>query len=93
MNSSGNPIWARPLEEPIPCPECGSTSRVTRGLCLNCLLHQGFGDDAPTDETLELRSICATPIDASAIIRFSKKSGTAGWELFIGPANGIRDAS
>jgi TolB-like protein/Tfp pilus assembly protein PilF/tRNA A-37 threonylcarbamoyl transferase component Bud32 len=53
MNSSGNPIWARPLEEPIPCPECGSTSRVTRGLCLNCLLHQGFGDDAPTDETLE----------------------------------------
>src|SRR5207244_5081375 len=53
MNSSGNPVWARPLEEPIPCPECGSTSRVTRGLCLNCLLHQGFGDDAPTDETLE----------------------------------------
>jgi serine/threonine protein kinase/tetratricopeptide (TPR) repeat protein len=26
------------------CEECGSTSRVGRGLCLNCLLHRGITD-------------------------------------------------
>ncbi len=53
MSSIGAPVWAQPQEEPIPCPECGSRSRVIRGLCLNCLLHQGLGTDTSNDETLE----------------------------------------
>ena len=35
------------------CPECGSTSRVGRGLCLTCLLYQGLDADTCNDETLE----------------------------------------
>ena len=53
MNSLGTSVWAQPQEEPIACPQCGSTSRVIRGLCLNCLLHQGLGAVASNDETLE----------------------------------------
>jgi TolB-like protein/tRNA A-37 threonylcarbamoyl transferase component Bud32/Tfp pilus assembly protein PilF len=53
MNSAGTPAWAPLREEPIPCPECGSTSRVGRGLCLNCLLYRGLGADTSNNETLE----------------------------------------
>ncbi len=35
------------------CPECGSMSRVGRGLCLTCLLYQGLDADTCNDETLE----------------------------------------
>ena len=37
--------------------------------------------------------MCAIPIGGWAIIKSLKKSGMAGWELFIVPANGIRDVS
>src|SRR4029453_14784544 len=40
-------------EEAFPCPECGSTSRVGRGLCLNCLLYRGLGADTSNNEILE----------------------------------------
>src|SRR5438445_260754 len=40
-------------EEPVACPQCGSTSRVGRGLCLKCLLYRGLGDDTFDNETLE----------------------------------------
>src|SRR5206468_11299043 len=53
MNSAGTPAWAPLREEPIPCPECGSTSRVGRRLCLNCLLYLGLGADTSNNETLE----------------------------------------
>src|SRR5438034_11214615 len=43
--------WRR--KEPAPCAECGSTSRVARGLCLNCLLYEGLGGDTCNPETLE----------------------------------------
>src|SRR6266699_5112820 len=35
------------------CEECGSTSRVARGLCLTCLLRRGLGCETETTETLE----------------------------------------
>ena len=35
------------------CEECGSTSRLARGLCLNCLLRRGLGCETETTETLE----------------------------------------
>jgi hypothetical protein len=35
------------------CEECGSTSRVGRGFCLNCLLRRGLGADTENTETLE----------------------------------------
>ncbi|PYI40545.1 MAG: hypothetical protein DMF12_12960 [Verrucomicrobia bacterium] len=44
---------ARRRKEPAPCAECGSTSRVARGLCLNCLLNEGLGGDTCNPETLE----------------------------------------
>jgi TolB-like protein/tRNA A-37 threonylcarbamoyl transferase component Bud32/Flp pilus assembly protein TadD len=53
MNPAGTLAWAPLREEPIPCAECGSTSRVARGLCLNCLLCRGLGADTSNNETLE----------------------------------------
>src|SRR5919205_380141 len=35
------------------CAQCGSTSRVARGLCLNCMLRRGLGCETETTETLE----------------------------------------
>jgi TolB-like protein/tRNA A-37 threonylcarbamoyl transferase component Bud32/Flp pilus assembly protein TadD len=52
MNPARTPARA-PREEAIPCAECGSTSRVGRGLCLNCLLCRGLGADTSNNETLE----------------------------------------
>jgi TolB-like protein/tRNA A-37 threonylcarbamoyl transferase component Bud32 len=40
-------------KEPAACPECGSTSRVGRGLCLTCLLYQGLDAETCNDEMLE----------------------------------------
>src|SRR6266516_3811885 len=40
-------------KEAVPCSECGSTSRVGRGLCLTCLLNQGLGADTCNHEALE----------------------------------------
>jgi len=53
MNSAGviSPVGLQ--EEPIACPQCGSTSRVGRGLCLSCLLYRGLGEDTFDNETLE----------------------------------------
>ncbi len=53
MNPAGTLAWAPLREEPIPCAECGSRSRVGRGLCLNCLLCRGLGADTSNNETLE----------------------------------------
>src|ERR1043166_5590654 len=35
------------------CAECGATSRVGRGFCLNCMLRRGLGCEAETTETLK----------------------------------------
>ena len=35
------------------CEKCGSTSRVGRGLCLNCMLRRGLGCQTETTETLD----------------------------------------
>src|SRR6266487_3022851 len=53
MNTPPVSSSARRRKEPAPCAECGSTSRVARGLCLNCLLYSGIGADADNSETLE----------------------------------------
>jgi serine/threonine protein kinase/tetratricopeptide (TPR) repeat protein len=53
MNPAGIPAWAPLRAEPIRCAECGSRSRVGRGLCLNCLLCRGLEADASNNETLE----------------------------------------
>ncbi len=49
----GIPASIRLQKEPVVCPYCGSTSRVGRSLCLNCLLSQGLGADVQKGETLE----------------------------------------
>ena len=36
-------------KEPVACPQCGSGSRVKRGLCLSCLLSQGLPEKTPTE--------------------------------------------
>src|SRR5713226_1372782 len=53
MNSAGviSPVGLQ--EEAVKCPQCGSTSRVGRGLCLKCLLYRGLGDETFDNETLE----------------------------------------
>ena len=49
---NGPSTSARPRKDPVPCSECGSTSRVGGGLCLTCLLHQGMDADTCNDEVL-----------------------------------------
>src|SRR6059058_4472753 len=44
---------ARLPKKAVPCSECGSTSRVGRGLCLTCLLYQGLGAETCNHEALE----------------------------------------
>src|SRR5438046_8777103 len=53
MNFPGISVSPRLGKEPVPCPECGSRSRVGRGLCLRCLLCSGIGADTDNSETLE----------------------------------------
>jgi serine/threonine protein kinase/tetratricopeptide (TPR) repeat protein len=36
----------------VGCEECGSTSRIARGLCLNCLLHRAFDSNPGNAQTL-----------------------------------------
>src|SRR2546430_826884 len=40
-------------KEIVSCPQCGSTSRVGRGLCLNCMLHRGLGAETCDSDSLE----------------------------------------
>src|SRR5204862_3173509 len=47
--SSCVPISGRVQKEPVACPQCGSGSRVKRGLCLSCLLSQGLPEEISTD--------------------------------------------
>jgi len=37
----------------VACAECGSTARVSRGFCLNCMLHRALGCETETTETLK----------------------------------------
>src|ERR1051325_7017228 len=53
MTSPGVIGSVRLQNEPAPCAQCGSTSRVGRGLCLNCLLYRGLGEETYESETLE----------------------------------------
>src|SRR5881275_1596032 len=53
MTSPGVIGSVRLQKEQPPCSQCGSTSRVGRGLCLNCLLYLGLGADTSNNETLE----------------------------------------
>lgn len=40
-------------KEPPPCAHCGSTSQIGRGLCLQCMLNQGLGEETFDNESLE----------------------------------------
>src|SRR5438105_7527497 len=53
MSSPGAIKSVRAEKEAAPCPQCGSTSRVGRGLCLNCLLYRGLGAETYDNEPLE----------------------------------------
>ena len=56
MSSSPGPIPLHLQNETANCTNCGSASRVGRGLCLNCLLSSGIetnGDHAPDEPTLD----------------------------------------
>ena len=49
MSSPCVPLSGRVQKEPVACPQCGSGSRVKRGLCLSCLLSQGLPEETPTE--------------------------------------------
>ena len=53
MNSVGVISLVGSKEELLACPDCGSTSRVGRGLCLNCMLYRGFGAETLDGDSLE----------------------------------------
>jgi len=53
MSSPGAIKSVRAEKESAPCPQCGSTSRVGRGLCLNCLLYRGLGAETYDNDSLE----------------------------------------
>ena len=45
MSSACTPLSGHQQKEPVACPQCGSESRVKRGLCLSCLLSQGLSEE------------------------------------------------
>ena len=49
MSSACVPLSGRLQKEPPACPQCGSASRVKRGLCLSCLLSQGLPEETATE--------------------------------------------
>src|ERR1051325_2294812 len=49
MSSLCGPVSGRVQNESAACPQCGSGSRVKRGLCLSCLLSQGLPQESPTE--------------------------------------------
>src|SRR5438132_3108488 len=49
MSSACVPLSGRLQKEPVVCPQCGSGSRVKRGLCLSCLLSQGLPEETSTE--------------------------------------------
>src|SRR5438105_1102699 len=49
MSSVSIPLSGRLQKEPVVCPQCGSGSRVKRGLCLSCLLSQGLPEETSTE--------------------------------------------
>ena len=56
MTSSAGSVSLHLQNETGNCPNCGSASRVGRGLCLNCLLSSGIdtnGEHAPDEPTLD----------------------------------------
>jgi serine/threonine protein kinase/tetratricopeptide (TPR) repeat protein len=61
MSPPGASVSLHLQNEPGTCSQCGSASRVGRGLCLNCLLATGIGTDPENEQTLDdlLRGIDA----------------------------------
>src|SRR5436853_2529084 len=51
MSSACVPLSGRVQKEPVACPQCGSASRVKRGICLGCLLSQGLPEETSTEST------------------------------------------
>ena len=49
MSSPCAPVSGPIRKEPDACPQCGSGSRVKRGLCLNCLLSQALPEETSTE--------------------------------------------
>src|SRR2546421_3784891 len=49
MSSACVPLSGRVQKEPVACPQCGSASRVKRGLCLGCLFSQGLPEETSTE--------------------------------------------
>src|SRR5260370_3495781 len=49
MSSACIALSGRQEKEPVACPECGSGSRVKRGLCLSCLRSQGLPEETPME--------------------------------------------
>ena len=53
MNSI--PVWTHLQKEPFVCPQCGSTERIPRDLCLRCMLSLGLdgSGDISDSQTLD----------------------------------------
>ena len=50
---NGIPVWIHLQKESVVCPQCGSTARVARNLCLRCMLSVGLDARGDTGETLD----------------------------------------
>ena len=53
MKFAGAMSSVRVEKNVLHCPQCRSTLQVGRGLCLNCLLSRGFGEETHDNETLD----------------------------------------
>ena len=51
MNNISVSIYLQ--EEPVVCPQCGSTARVACDLCLRCMLSLGIAACGDASETLD----------------------------------------
>ena len=50
---NGISVWMHLQKERVVCPQCGSTARIARDLCLRCMLSVGLDASGDTSETLD----------------------------------------
>ena len=89
MNSIS--VSFHPQKEPVVCPQCGSTARVARDLCLRCMLLLGIAACGDTSETLndalseiDVQDASAGPKRASHVAQFKRRSDLPGLQWTLG---------
>ena len=76
------------------CPQCGGTTQLDQGTCINCFLRAGIeGKGERSREAFESILLEANVTDTTGVLvttKFWKRSGAAEWGSFIAHGSSIR---